>query len=71
MSMTEEQKKRFDQLRQLLPDLFDEEQDARALLATSAGPRGRQSQLAQLGQPSGTPNCAPCCRARSATGSRP
>lgn len=43
MSMTEEQKKRFDQLRQLLPDLYYEEQDARALLATAGRARGRQS----------------------------
>jgi hypothetical protein len=43
MSLTEEQKKLFEQLRQLLPDLFDEEHDARAVLENAGRARGRQS----------------------------
>ncbi|HEV2259547.1 MAG TPA: effector-associated domain EAD1-containing protein [Streptosporangiaceae bacterium] len=41
--MNEEQKKLFEQLRQVLPDLFYEEYDARAVLENAGRARGRQS----------------------------
>jgi hypothetical protein len=43
MSLTEEQKKLLEQLRQLLPELFYEEHDARAVLETAGRVRGRQT----------------------------
>jgi hypothetical protein len=43
MSLTEEQKKLLERLRQLLPELFYEEHDARAVLETAGRVRGRQT----------------------------